>query len=233
MTSVEALLETLSNLVVELDAASGRPSREVWKLAARTMVVRRRAAEAARRLRDGGRSARSRLVDARLEALSNVLMASLRSCGADGLSHNEERNRLLDFASSGKDDARETTASLVRTRDMLAAGLEQISGAHSALDQDEAALKGVESYQKRINDAMRSARRLVRSITRRDQRERLGMQASLCVFYCIVAYIVFRRLPFKSLISVTVKVLVGALKYAPDHTPTEQAARLGPPSYEL
>ncbi|KAJ8609405.1 hypothetical protein CTAYLR_009085 [Chrysophaeum taylorii] len=194
---MEEGLEALRSAVAELER-EGRSSREAWRKAARANAVRRRAAAAVRALERDARTesakVRARRGAVRLQALGAALGRAARKCGAVGVARVEERERLLESS-----DAAETTASFARTREMLSAGLEQIGQAHDAVDRDEQALRGVETYHKRIDDAMRAARRLIRKLRHKEHRERLSMRASLAFFYLVVAYIVYRRLPFKSL----------------------------------
>lgn len=188
---MDAEMQELSSLIWELET-SATPLR----VASRASALRRRLEEGVRRLED-------RRLTARFAALSAALNRALRKCGAQGLATKQDREQLL-----GENDGKETVASLARTRQLLAAGLEQINEAHAAVDADGVALRGVETYQKRIGDAMVTARRLIRKIQKREEREKLSMTLALVVYYLVVAFIVWRRLPLRTLLSLLVRALL-------------------------
>lgn len=215
----EELLESLSALIVELESSSssgGAGTKQVYRLGARATGLRRRAADAIKRTK--GVDKRRNAV--RLEALGVALREALRKGGASGMAKSEERKQLLETDSTS--DARDTLSSLARSRDMLAAGLEQISEAHNVVDQDESALRGVESYHKRIDNAMKSARRLVRTVTKRDQRDKLLMSLSLYTFYLVVAYIVYKRLPLKFILKAIIATIYTSFSSSNTHSQEKQ-----------
>jgi hypothetical protein len=88
--------------------------------------------------------------------------------------------------------SRDVTASLQRTRKLMAAELERAQNVSRVLDDGDAALNNVNTTYEKYGDEMKNAKGLLRTFRSNDQRERLYL--ALATFLGVVAYIVWRRL---------------------------------------
>ena len=152
----------------------------------------------------------------RFQAAAENHGAALRALGASGDAlAAADRDALLaggGGASAARakrhDEARETEASLKRTRELLEQGLDQMHVAAGAIDDDGDALGGVLGYHGQISGAMRAAKKLIRAIRDREHREFYSMVASVAAFYAVVLFVVWRRLPLREVLRWTFRTLV-------------------------
>ncbi|KAJ1463578.1 hypothetical protein M885DRAFT_609841 [Pelagophyceae sp. CCMP2097] len=206
---MESDLAELSRCIVDL-GASLDGAKALQRKAARAVGLQRRAREALARLdrdssaygKDGRAALKLRQYTMQLGAHDSALARVLKRKKLDGATLVEDRERLLLGArhDSAQDRQRETAASLTRTRDMLSLGLEQMAHASDALDGDSDALRGVSAHHARISSTMRAAKRLVRAIQQRENREALSMAGAVAFFGLVVLYIIYKRLPFQNLL---------------------------------
>ena len=114
-----------------------------------------------------------------------------------------DRDALFQSASSKtpqktqNEDARAAAASLRRTRDLLARGLDQVAAAAEAIEEDSSLFSGVLGKHSKIGGAVKRAGKAIRSIKTQEDRDLASMVASVCVFYLVVFYIIWRRLPLR------------------------------------
>mmetsp|Transcript_37966 Transcript_37966/g.121833 ORF Transcript_37966/g.121833 Transcript_37966/m.121833 type:complete len:291 (+) Transcript_37966:110-982(+) len=219
----------LSRLVRELRGGGGEllSEREVARKGLRAQALRRRLvgrvrqfeSEARGTKNDSAASLKARRARVQVDALSDSLSLSLRS---GGLAYVEDRERLLDgsLKAQKEDDARKANASLSRARDLLRGNLEEMKGAHDHIDEDEAILRSVEAQHKQIADGVRSARAFVRRLRLREQRDHLKILASVALFYAVVLYILWRRLPLRNLLRRLISLAVSGLLTRRSHSPT-------------
>ncbi|WP_348760869.1 hypothetical protein [uncultured Salinisphaera sp.] len=116
-----------------------------------------------------------------------------------------DRDALFQSASSKtpqktqNEDARAAAASLRRTRDLLARGLDQVAAAAEAIEEDSSLFSGVLGKHSKIGGAVKRAGKAIRSIKTQEDGDLASMVASVCVFYLVVFYIIWRRLPLREL----------------------------------
>ena len=218
LASLAKHVETLEQLAAEnnRDASFARRARTAAgaaaaarrTLAAQLETAERAAAEAPepRRKQLGVAPRRARV---RLSALSEALARALRGCGVAGqatqILEQLDRDALFQSASSKtpqktqNEDARAAAASLRRTRDLLARGLDQVAAAAEAIDEDASLFSGVLGKHSKIGGAVKRAGKAIRSIKTQEDRDLASMVASVCVFYLVVLYVIWRRLPLREL----------------------------------
>mmetsp|Transcript_10347 Transcript_10347/g.15626 ORF Transcript_10347/g.15626 Transcript_10347/m.15626 type:complete len:212 (-) Transcript_10347:1362-1997(-) len=107
-----------------------------------------------------------------------------------------------------KEDIKKKNASFDRTRNLLQIGLEQMTAAHETIDQDEAALYGINAQHKCVADGLRSARTFIRKLQIKQHRDKLKLTFAIFLFYLVVTYIIWRRLPLKHFFRTLVSILV-------------------------
>ena len=219
LASLAKHVETLEQLAAEnnRDASFARRARTAAgaaaaarrSLAAQLETAERAAAEAPepRRKQLGVAPRRARV---RLSALSEALARALRGCGVAGqatqILEQLDRDALFQSASSKtpqktqNEDARAAAASLRRTRDLLARGLDQVAAAAEAIEEDSSLFSGVLGKHSKIGGAVKRAGKAIRSIKTQEDRDLASMVASVCVFYLVVFYIIWRRLPLREVL---------------------------------
>ena len=218
LASLAKHVETLEQLATEerdasfarrARAAAGAAAAARRSLAAQLEAAERAAAEAPepRRKQLGVAPRRARV---RLSALSEALARALRGCGVAGqatqILEQLDRDALFQSASSKtpqktqNEDARAAAASLRRTRDLLARGLDQVAAAAEAIDEYSSLFSGVLGKHSKIGGAVKRAGRAIRSIKTQEDRDLASMVASVCVFYLVVFYIIWRRLPLREVL---------------------------------
>ena len=189
--------------------AAGAAAAARRNLATQLEAAERAAAEAPepRRKQLGVAPRRARV---RLSALSEALARALRGCGVAGqavqILEQLDRDALFQSASSKtpqktqNEDARAAAASLRRTRDLLARGLDQVAAAAEAIEEDSSLFSGVLGKHSKIGGAVKRAGRAIRSIKTQEDRDLASMVASVCVFYLVVLYVIWRRLPLREVL---------------------------------
>ena len=144
----------------------------------------------------------------RLSALSEALARALRGCGVAGQAarvlEQLDRDALFQSASSKapktqNEDARAAAASLRRTRDLLAGASTRCSGGGQAIGRTRPGILGVLGKHSKIGGAVKRAGKAIRSIKTQEDRDLASMVASVCVFYLVVLYVIWRRLPLREL----------------------------------
>jgi hypothetical protein len=201
LASLAKHVETLEQLASEniRDASFARRARGAAGAAAEAPEPRRKQLGVAPR--------RARV---RLSALSEALARALRGCGVAGqatqILEQLDRDALFQSASSKtpqktqNEDARAAAASLRRTRDLLARGLDQVAAAAEAIDEDSSLFSGVLGKHSKIGGAVKRAGKAIRSIKTQEDGDLASMVASVCVFYLVVFYIIWRRLPLREVL---------------------------------
>ena len=255
LASLAKHVETLEQLAAETtdrDASFARRARGAAgaaaaarrNLAAQLEIAERAAAEAPepRRKQLGVAPRRARV---RLSALSEALARALRGCGVAGqaaqILEQLDRDALFQSASSKtpqktqNEDARAAAASLRRTRDLLARGLDQVAAAAEAIEEDSSLFSGVLGKHSKIGGAVKRAGRAIRSIKTQEDRDLASMVASVCVFYLVVLYVIWSRLPLREVLRWVLSSLWGlcfggGARQRARRRPSRPAPRRPPPA---
>ena len=166
----------------------------------------------------------------RLAALSEALARALKGCGVAGqatqILDQLDRDALFQGTTqktpqkTQNEDARAAAASLRRTRDLLERGLDQVAAAAEAIDEDSSLFSGVLGKHSKIGGAVKRAGRAIRSIKTQEDRDLASMVASFLIFYLVVLYVIWRRLPLRELLRWVLAGLWGLLFSTPEVTET-------------
>lgn len=97
-------------------------------------------------------------------------------------------------AASATHQAMSITASLERTRGMMARELERVTALDSTINDDGALLSDAKDEHVGMGGTMRGARGVMRKLGRQDVRDAIILRCAIAFYWCAVAYVLWSRI---------------------------------------
>ncbi|KAL3815891.1 hypothetical protein ACHAXA_001940 [Cyclostephanos tholiformis] len=108
--------------------------------------------------------------------------------------HRRKSSNVDVDASSATHQAMSITASLERTKGMMARELERVTTLDSTINDDGALLSNARDEHVGMGGTMRGARGIMRKLGRQDVRDAIILRFSIAFYWCAVAYVLWSRI---------------------------------------